>query len=354
MKNNDFSALDIDKIRLIKLFTIAGAAVLYLVALMHYVSGDTTMSAFEALIATGALFNLLLLKVSGNVRLSEDFILFGMILLLSAVLIHGGYEKTGIYWIYTFPLVSFFLKGNKTGFIWNGAFFVIAAVIVYLSYAGVVPIAYSYSELRQAALAYIIVTILAYIYEDALLKSYREVSRLAVTDQLTGLYNRRYIFRKLEEEIERSRRYGTDLCVILLDVDDFKNINDRYGHDVGDVVLKSIADILRSNTRNVDTVGRLGGEEFVIICPETDAFRGRVVAEKIRKSVEELQVLSLPKISISVGVADFRGYEGPAELLKKADIALYKAKRSGKNRVVVFPEKAIVLKPGKKIKKPAL
>jgi len=304
------------------------------------------MSIFETVIATGSLFVLIIIKFFKNIRFAENFMLLGMIILFSGILIHGGYQKTGIYWIYIFPLISFFLKGNKVGFLWNIAFFTIVAAIVYLNHKGIIPLAYNLGELRQAALAYFIMTILAYIYEDVLLRSYREVSRLAITDQLTGLYNRRYILKKLEEEIERAKRYGTGLCVILLDVDNFKSINDEYGHDMGDKVLKGIAHLLKENTRNIDTVGRIGGEEFVIICPGTDVIGGKIVAEKIRGLVEELQVSVLPKISISVGVAVFRGDENPEELLKKADIALYEAKRSGKNKVVIFPEKTMVEKRG--------
>jgi len=294
------------------------------------------MATFEALIATGGVLNLLLLKVSKNVKLSEDIILFGMILLLSAILIHGGYSRTGIYWIFTYPLLAFFLKGNKVGFLWNSLFLITIFLLMILDHMGIIPIAFSCEEIRQAILAYVIITILAYVFEDALLKSYNEVSRLAITDQLTGLYNRRYIFEKLAEEIKKASRYKKKLCVILLDIDDFKKINDQYGHDTGDAVLREVARILKENTKESYTVGRLGGEEFVIICPETDAHLGKVVAEKIRKAIENLNVPPVSKLSVSIGISEFSGREDINELLKKADIALYRAKNTGKNKIVVY------------------
>jgi len=294
------------------------------------------MAVFEFFVGTGSFFNLVLIKKYRNVAFAENFILFGMILLLTVVLIHGGYHKTGIYWIYTFPLIAFFLKGNNSGLLWNFVFFSVVGILTLFNKLGYVSIAYTFDELRQALLAYVIVMVLAYIFEDALLKSYREVSKMAITDQLTGLFNRRFILRKLEEEIERAKRYGNSLCVILLDIDNFKSINDKYGHDVGDFVLKKVAQLIIENTRNVDTIGRLGGEEFVVICPETDRNGGYIVAEKIRKSIEGFEMIGLPKISISAGISSFTGKENPAQMLKKADIALYRAKKTGKNKVVLY------------------
>lgn len=353
---NDFSSLDIDKIRLIYLFTTVGSVVLISIAFLHLLKGDIDMFAFEMLIASGGILNAVLLKITKNVTVAENFILFGMLILICGILVHGGYNRTGIYWIYTYPLLTFFLKGNKTGIIWNFVFFLVVLIFAFLDYKNIVPVAFSQDEIRQALLAYTIVMVLAYIFEEALLKSYKEVSRLAVTDQLTGLYNRHYIFEKLNDEIERAKRFGKKFCLILLDIDDFKNINDRFGHDVGDYVLFEVAQVLRDTTRSVDTVGRLGGEEFIIICPNTDIVGGLIIAEKIRSSIGELNIPDVGRITVSVGVAEFTGEETAHELIKSADTALYRAKRSGKNKVEIYSKNGNVIRFGidlLKIKKPA-
>ncbi|SNZ08659.1 diguanylate cyclase (GGDEF) domain-containing protein [Persephonella hydrogeniphila] len=358
MNDNKVSSLEFDKIKLIYIFTSIGSVVLLAIAFLNFLDGDKDMALFETMIAAGGILNAILLKLTRNVRIAESFILVGMLLLICGILVDGGYRNTGIYWIYTFPLLAFFLKGNKGGVLWNVAFFTIVVLLVVLDSAGYISIAYSTVEIRQALIAYTIVMLLAYIFEEALLRSYNEVSRLAVTDQLTGLYNRYYIFSKLEDEIERAKRVDKNLCVILFDIDNFKQINDKYGHDVGDMVLSEFSRILKNVTRNVDTVGRLGGEEFIVICPGTDIVGGKITAEKIRMAVESAYMPEIGKVTVSAGVAEFTGTENVAELIKNADVALYRAKKSGKNRVELYSPTGNIVRFGidlqnLRLKKPA-
>ena len=169
----------------------------------------------------------------------------------------------------------------------------------------------------------------------------KELERLATTDSLTGLYNRRKLLEILEYEITRAKRYGNKLSIILFDIDNFKKINDTYGHDVGDYVLQQLAKIVKNNLRNIDTVGRWGGEEFLIILPQTGSEGARIVAEKIKKIIEKHNFDKVGKITISLGVSSFNPEtdKNIDDLLKKADIALYQAKNSGKNQVKVFKDK---------------
>src|SRR5262245_4292133 len=161
--------------------------------------------------------------------------------------------------------------------------------------------------------------------------------RQAITDDLTGLVNRRGFGGALEAEIERARRFGEPLTVILADIDDFKLINDMFGHPTGDVVLRSFADLLRSHVREVDVPGRVGGEEFAILLPATDAGQAAIVAERMRHS---LGTLSLPvsagravRLSSSFGIAQLRTSDAADDLFRAADEALYRAKSEGKNRI---------------------
>lgn len=168
---------------------------------------------------------------------------------------------------------------------------------------------------------------------------YKLTKRLAITDELTGLYNYRYLQQRLDEEIERARRYHKDLSFLMLDADDFKGYNDTQGHVAGDVVLAELAAVLRANVREVDVVARYGGEEFSIILPETDAAGAFVVAEKVREAVARHEYPDADgernqHITVSVGLATYPAHASDKEsLLRLADDALYQAKNGGKDRV---------------------
>ncbi|WP_136417647.1 diguanylate cyclase [Herbaspirillum sp. ST 5-3] len=165
-----------------------------------------------------------------------------------------------------------------------------------------------------------------------------ELARLAERDPLTGLFNRRALNGVMQNELERSRRYGKSFSIIVCDIDHFKRFNDVYGHQAGDTVLKELAIELQAEARASDVVCRFGGEEFVIVMPETRAEDAAEFAERVRRAVEALRLFHqdapLPPTTISFGVADFPGNGANAdELVSAADAALYDAKRQGRNRV---------------------
>lgn len=156
---------------------------------------------------------------------------------------------------------------------------------------------------------------------------------LVITDTLTQVSNRLKLDSELETEISRAKRYNTPLSTILIDVDDFKNVNDSYGHQVGDLVLFQIAQLLKANIRNTDTLGRWGGEEFLIICPGIDKDEACALAEKLR---DEIGKHTFPKVehkTCSFGVSSFEDNDCSNTLIHKADNALYLAKQQGKNLV---------------------
>lgn len=170
--------------------------------------------------------------------------------------------------------------------------------------------------------------------EDLLSK----VEYMAITDALTNLYNRRRLYDVLSKEFERSRRYATPMSLIMLDIDHFKRINDNYGHQTGDQVLKDVAGLIKKGVREVDTAARYGGEEFMIVMPNTEPANARVSAERIRESIAVFQFPNVrEKITISIGIAGV-----PDEILvsedrlaRCADYALYRAKLNGRNRTEV-------------------
>jgi two-component system cell cycle response regulator len=174
-------------------------------------------------------------------------------------------------------------------------------------------------------------------YQDRLRANYERSLSLALTDSLTGLYNRRYLADHLERSLQRARETGKPVSVVLIDIDHFKQVNDSYGHAVGDEVLRAVAQRVNGNLRNFDMVARLGGEEFVIVMPDTPGEIGYMVAERLRDRVARDPIATGSgklNVTISMGVSAYAGGgETPDELIKQADAAMYQAKRGGRNRV---------------------
>ena len=164
-----------------------------------------------------------------------------------------------------------------------------------------------------------------------------------VTDPLLGIYNRRYLEQRLKEEVSRANRYGLALSVCIMDIDHFKRINDSYGHPIGDEVLKNLGNLLRNKVREVDLFARYGGEEFVMILPNTRAQEAIVLAERLRKAVEDSRIVVESggrlefDCTVSLGLTTATaGKRESRQLLREADQALHRAKASGRNRVEVF------------------
>jgi len=160
-----------------------------------------------------------------------------------------------------------------------------------------------------------------------------EVRRLTELDRLTQLYNRYKLDSVLKFEFERSRRSNSLFSIILFDIDDFKKVNDIYGHVVGDSVLKEFSEIIKSHIRKIDTAGRWGGEEFMIILPESSADGGEILAEKLRVQINAYNFTTVGHITASFGVAGFDANISDIELIARADESMYRAKKTGKNRV---------------------
>jgi len=173
---------------------------------------------------------------------------------------------------------------------------------------------------------------------ERLMEHQSKLEELSVRDGLTGLYNRREFDKRLQEEMQRSRRYNHPFCLVLLDLDHFKDINDRYGHQAGDEVLIAVGDLVQLIVRPVDVVCRYGGEELVVILSETNEKGALIVAERIRRTVAESMTATPAgdaiQVTVSIGLAAFpHDGDTPAQLIKAADEALYAAKQEGRNLV---------------------
>ena len=157
----------------------------------------------------------------------------------------------------------------------------------------------------------------------------------AFTDHLTGLANRRRFERQLEREVGRVLRFDRPFTLLMIDIDNFKNLNDTFGHDAGDDAIRRISRVLREGTRGIDLAARIGGEEFAVLLVETSQATGMEVAERLRVAIRELEIPSGARITASFGVAECpTDAQTASGILKAADIALYEAKRNGRDRVV--------------------
>ncbi len=178
----------------------------------------------------------------------------------------------------------------------------------------------------------------------ALERLFNELYLYTTRDHLTGVFNRRILDELLGKEMERAIREGAPLSVIMLDIDNFKGYNDKYGHLQGDIALKTITKLIQRLTRKEDFVARYGGEEFIIVLPNTDIKKAKQIAERIRKKIAETKIKAISKtlekekgyekVTVSMGIAKLTE-QGMQHMLNQADIALYKAKEKGKNQVVV-------------------
>jgi len=161
----------------------------------------------------------------------------------------------------------------------------------------------------------------------------KELRCLSVTDCLTNCYNRRFFMQKLEEEIERAKRNGNKFSLIMLDIDRFKSINDRFGHNAGDLVLKSMAEMIKNRIRKIDTLARWGGEEFVLLLPDTPVENAARLAEELRESLSRMDIQGVGRVTASFGVAGYCPGDSVDSLVNKADNMMYEAKAAGRNCV---------------------
>lgn len=169
---------------------------------------------------------------------------------------------------------------------------------------------------------------------------YRKVQELAIKDGLTAVSSRRHFMDRLNEELERSGKFKYNFALLMVDIDHFKSYNDHYGHLVGDAILKDVGSTIRETIRQIDLVGRYGGEEFVLVLAETDRAGGMLAAERIRQKIQAKKIRvydEYVEVTISAGLAVFPGDAKEAQaLIENADEALYKAKESGRNRVCAY------------------
>lgn len=263
---------------------------------------------------------------------------FGLVL---SVVYTGGFANTGLYWAYPFPITFFVFFGPLRGTILN--LFMFSCILFMLFQQHLIPAEYRPEEVARFAPTFLVNIILCFIAELFRSRSHKELSSInldrlkqANTDSLTNLPNRRFIDSVFMDAAKNDHGAHFPMTMVAVDIDHFKKINDTYGHDTGDMVLKHMARLFRRNTRELDVVARIGGEEFLIIFPRTRKEIGIRISEKIRTIIEQTPYVDNKisiKITISMGCTDVSKYVFIEESIKEADKLLYKAKNNGRNRL---------------------
>lgn len=279
-----------------------------------------------------------------NPSIHVFLIVFMMGVLCLFLLYTGGEAGSGLLWYFVFPSLALFLLGINSGLLAIFLLFLSSSLLLLFIGTGFDTFLYSPQMIERAIAVFVAITIMACFYEYSrnqysgeVLNLYQQKEAAARTDYLTNLPNRRYMQECLEYEMHRSRRSKKPFSLLLCDIDDFKNINDQFGHHYGDHVLCEFSNLLGSSLRTQDKVGRWGGEEFLVLLPETARDGAINIAEQLRQKVEQLKInfeQESIQITTSIGVVEAHDLFDINFLLQKVDENLYLAKSRGKNKVV--------------------
>lgn len=281
-------------------------------------------------------------SIKNAYKISKTVVLVSLFALMFYLVITGGHQNTGPLWIYIVPPVAFFFVGLKRGLIILGLFVVCVSVILFFPDNALVYADYPLQFKTRLLYSFMTVASLFAFYEYSRQLSYKDVQELsskfeqqARRDPLTGLANRRGIKEQLNYEYNRSLRSKKSMSVLLCDIDYFKKVNDNYGHEAGDHILKQISTVFTDVLRKQDIVSRWGGEEFLFLLPETAGKDAFTLAEKIRQSIHDFDFEYSDKrihLTVSIGVCEVTSNMTIDEAINTSDHYLYRAKENGRNQ----------------------
>ncbi len=323
------------------LLSVIGSVFLLIFGTSSFRAGLPIYGVALYVFAAATLLNLFVFKTWHNWRLYRSVVLVIFSSLMIFLVLSGGENGTGILWCYSYPLLTFPLFGHRLGKWLIGGGMAGAILVMYMPELVGANYSYPMEFKHRFAGSLVFVSLMAYILEYARARA-DERTQVAMDllrhhanrDELTGTYNRRGIKQKVQLELHRVGRDHTEMSVVLCDIDYFKKINDNHGHDLGDQALKEVARILMETVRITDSVGRWGGEEFLILLPNTSLIKGYQLIERVRKRIAQEPLifgeLSL-NISISCGICSTRFSSQFDDLIRAADTSLYEAKADGRN-----------------------
>lgn len=326
-----------NKLTFIRFFFALGAGGALLASYIDHLEGYNFVSMVEAIIGVLGLVFLFISRRHAVHDLTIKVTLVLVYVMYAVASFTQMDSMISLVWVPAYPIVFFFLTRHQTGLVWS-ALTLVTFIIAYLTHplfadTPRIPL----EAFLQSCAAFVFVGSLAFFYEVARSRQEHRLLMQADYDYLTGVYNRRGLTHAMEAEINRVERYGTRLSFLLMDLDDFKSVNDRYGHRNGDLVLKDICNITRNSIRQSDILARWGGEEFAVLMPEAGLEQAAQLADKLRSIIAAHLFRAEVRITVSIGVAQYQLPEAEDEMLQRADAALYRAKAAGKNRVEKGP-----------------
>lgn len=331
------------KVFLVNAFSTIGMAYLLSFGVNAMLNHRTHLAIVVFTLAIITLLNYVLMLKFGNHDRGAHTISLIMGILFFYLLCSGGVNSTGPLWCYVAVPFILFIYGVRWGAICVALLFIGAIVLLYLPNPLLVAEYTSAFKSRFLA-SFLAVAIMSYLHEYARYRSYsalqalrHKVEQEARTDEMTGLANRRHMYEHMQGAIQQVKRVQQPLSLLLIDIDNFKLVNDSFGHQFGDDVLVRVAHTLRHTLRNHDSIARWGGEEFLVLLADTDNEAAKTVAEKLRSTIEEMSVqfngAQIP-LTISIGMHTADPEESLDVMLNRADENLYTAKNSGRNRIV--------------------
>ena len=324
-------------------------------AAAYYALGFTA-AAQEILMCCAFMFIApFLMRATGSIVLAREVFLCAVFFNFTWLTFNlGGVNAPTVGWLITGPVVAMFLGGVGTAVFWLSMSCAAVGVIYALPFVGIALPDHPVKDMALLYLLcdlglYIVVVVFVLLFELTktqgfikLEQALKIINELAIRDELTGSHNRRHLIKLIEGEKDRTARLGSLFCLCLLDIDFFKRINDTYGHNAGDTVLKTFAATVQRQIRESDSFGRYGGEEFLLMLPQTSLDEAIVLTERVRVSIEKMVFPDIArelKVTVSIGVAEFCFGESIGQTVARADEALYQAKSSGRNRVVSYGER---------------
>jgi len=324
------------QVRLVNVILILMAGYFAVIGTLNTaVFADYNIAAIDYLGLAGVVATWVYFRRSGRLLVASWLVVILLVIVMLVFIHLADGRSYSLMWITLLPPVSFFLLGRHAGARVCAGVFLYIIVFVYLRlphWEPVEPGPGTWLNIIEILTGH---WLLFRLYERSRTEAFAELEHLSETDKLTGLLNRSRLDNVLQQELDRHQRSGHPLSLVLCDVDHFKRINDEHGHLTGDEILRDLASFLRGHMRSIDFCGRWGGEEFLIVCPNTSGEAASTIIDRLRAAATDTGLSGVIPVTLSFGIATLCPGETAEQLLRRADRALYEAKRSGRDRVVV-------------------